>query len=104
MYSSLHISSGKFPNDLFLKKILFYPPKIPNDLFCHCKSSLSSMHILSHHCTFCASLHVKTSPPCLGALRLCPLQGGGEGGQARVDACGRGRGSSPMWTSTQKIK
>src|SRR6218665_2508348 len=28
----------------------------------------------------------------------------GEGGQAQVDACGRGRGSSPMWTSTQKIK
>src|SRR6218665_64559 len=26
------------------------------------------------------------------------------GGQAQVDACGRGRGSSPMWTSTQKIK
>jgi len=23
------------------------------------------------------------------------------GGQAQVDACGRGRGSSPMWTSTQ---
>src|SRR6218665_1876749 len=28
----------------------------------------------------------------------------GEGGQAQVDACGRGRGSSPRWTSTQKIK
>ena len=25
-------------------------------------------------------------------------------GHAQVDACGRGRGSSPMWTSTQKIK
>src|SRR6218665_1839481 len=28
----------------------------------------------------------------------------GGGGQAQVDACGRGRGSSPMRTSTQKIK
>src|SRR6218665_1066580 len=28
----------------------------------------------------------------------------GGGGQAQVDACGRGRRSSPMWTSTQKIK
>ena len=27
-----------------------------------------------------------------------------EGGQAQVDACGRGRESSPMWTSPQKIK
>src|SRR6218665_3222306 len=25
-------------------------------------------------------------------------------GQAQVDACGRGEGSSPMWTSTQKLK
>ena len=28
----------------------------------HCKSSHSSLHIFVHHCTFCASLHVKTSP------------------------------------------
>src|SRR6218665_1579521 len=28
----------------------------------------------------------------------------GRRGQAQVYACGRGRGSSPMWTSTQKIK
>jgi len=25
-------------------------------------------------------------------------------GQAQVDACGRGRGVSAMWTSTQKIR
>src|SRR6218665_1573500 len=25
-----------------------------------CKNSLSSLHISVHHCTFCASLHVKT--------------------------------------------
>src|SRR6218665_989318 len=28
----------------------------------HCTSSLSSLHIFVHHCTFCASLHTKTSP------------------------------------------
>src|SRR6218665_2068115 len=27
----------------------------------HCKHSFSLMHIFVHHCTFCASLHVKTS-------------------------------------------
>ena len=36
--------------------------RFPNGLFCHCTNSLSSLHTLSHHCTFCASLHVKTSP------------------------------------------
>jgi len=28
----------------------------------HCTNSLSSLHIFVHHWTFCASLHVKTSP------------------------------------------
>jgi len=28
----------------------------------HCTNSLSSLHISVHHCTFCASLHTKTSP------------------------------------------
>ena len=28
----------------------------------HCKNSLSSLHIFVHHCTLCASLHIKTSP------------------------------------------
>src|SRR6218665_637458 len=32
----------------------------------HCTNSLSSLHIFVHHCTFCASLHTKTSP---GATR-----------------------------------
>src|SRR6218665_3703394 len=27
----------------------------------HCTNSLSSLHIFVHHCTFCASLHTKTS-------------------------------------------
>src|SRR6218665_821185 len=42
------------------------------------------------------------------ALRLGPsiydIHTEGGGSQAQVDACGWGRGSSPMWTSTQKIK
>ena len=28
----------------------------------HCKNRLSSLHIFVHHCTFCASVQVKTSP------------------------------------------
>ena len=28
----------------------------------HCTNSRSSLHIFVHHCTFCASLHTKTSP------------------------------------------
>src|SRR6218665_2916852 len=28
----------------------------------HCTNSISSLHIFVHHCTFCASLHVKASP------------------------------------------
>ena len=28
----------------------------------HYKKRFSSLHIFIHHCTFCASLHVKTSP------------------------------------------
>src|SRR6218665_3519183 len=28
----------------------------------HCTNSLSPLHIFVHHCTFCASLHTKTSP------------------------------------------
>src|SRR6218665_1418307 len=30
----------------------------------YCTHSLSSLRIFVHHCTFCASLHVKTSPAC----------------------------------------
>ena len=49
-------------NDLLLQKNHVSPGKFPNDLFYYCTNSLSSQHILNHHCTFCASLHVKTSP------------------------------------------
>src|SRR6218665_3996486 len=35
----------------------------------HCTNSLSSLHIFVHHCTFCASLHTKTSPKSLQGLK-----------------------------------
>jgi len=58
----------KFANDLSSRFYLpFYSYIQPVGLFYlfmvpHYKNSLSSLHILVHHCTFCASLHVKTSP------------------------------------------
>src|SRR6218665_182400 len=33
-----------------------------SSLIHHYKNTLLSLHIFVHHCTFCASLHVKTSP------------------------------------------
>ena len=64
--SSLHIFIAKaglqLLTDLFSHKISTYPAKIPNVLFCHCTNSLSSRHTSNHYYTFCASLHVKTSP------------------------------------------
>ena len=38
------------------------PYAIYSFLIHHCTNSLSSLHIFVHHCTFCASLHTKTSP------------------------------------------
>src|SRR6218665_1074887 len=37
----------------------------------HCINSLSSLHIFVHHCTFCASLHTKTSPDLDHLYELC---------------------------------
>src|SRR6218665_1631302 len=34
----------------------------PSPFIHHCKNTLSSLHTFVHHCTFCASLHVKTCP------------------------------------------
>jgi len=36
----------------------------------YCTNNLWSLHIFSHHCTFCASLHVKTSPAILSIKLL----------------------------------
>src|SRR6218665_562487 len=68
-----HYTHPKFANDLFSRFYLtFYSYLQPVGLFFffmvyffmvhHYKNSLSSLHIFVHHCTFCASLHVKTIP------------------------------------------
>src|SRR6218665_468744 len=44
----------------FLRPFLIVSTSPP--LIHHCKSNLSSLHIFVNHCTFCASLHVKTCP------------------------------------------
>src|SRR6218665_3433881 len=43
-------------NLLFLPSFLLFPLNLYSSL----KNTLSSLHIFVHHCTFCASLHVKT--------------------------------------------
>src|SRR6218665_902643 len=61
--SSLHISCTKSLNDPFYpQKFLFVHPNFRMTFFYYCTNSLSSLHISNYHCTFCASLHVKTSP------------------------------------------
>ena len=40
----------------------FFHLSTPSPLIHNCKNSLSSLYIFVHHCTFCASLHVKTCP------------------------------------------
>jgi len=52
----------------FYPKISIFQPNFRITLFCHCTDSLSSLHISIHHCKFCASLHVKTSP---GTICVC---------------------------------
>ena len=56
---------SNFWTTFFTKKFLFLYPNFRTTFFCHCANSLSSLHIWIHHCTFCASLHVKTSPASL---------------------------------------
>src|SRR6218665_1270825 len=46
----------------------------------HCNNSLSSLHIFVHHCTFCASLHVKTCPIIMTCLYF---------GFAEIDSSGQ---------------
>jgi len=37
----------------------------------YCTKNLSSLHIFVHHCTFCASLHVRASPAVqVGAIQM----------------------------------
>src|SRR6218665_2640330 len=63
------MSAAKFANDLFkvLHLTLYsYIPVHKSGFYIfrvhHYKNSLSPLHIFIHHCTFCPSLHVKTSP------------------------------------------
>src|SRR6218665_1066920 len=80
--SSLHISSvnagvyAKFLNELpsFTQKFLFIQPNFPMIFFYYCTNNPSSLHISSHHCTFCASLHVKTGPAISGWTGLLNLK------------------------------
>ena len=46
----------------FFTKNFYLSIQISDWPFCQCTNSLSLLHISSHHCTFCASLHAKTSP------------------------------------------
>jgi len=49
---------SNFLMTFFYQNISIYPAKFPNNLFCHCINSLSSLQISIHCCTFCALLHV----------------------------------------------
>src|SRR6218665_472285 len=64
--SSLHISIAKaglqFLNDIFTKKKSYLSSQISEWPFLSLHKQPLSLHILIHHCEFCASLHVKTSP------------------------------------------
>src|SRR6218665_25266 len=60
--SSLHSAQ----HDLFLVVLHLsfysYIPVFRFFIIYHYKKRFSSLHIYVHHCTFCASLHVKISP------------------------------------------
>jgi len=51
----------------------FFPPSTPSSYIRHCKNTLSLLHIFVHYCTFCASLHVITSPDAY-ILLLCEYE------------------------------
>src|SRR6218665_445696 len=50
--------------DLLLHKNFYLSSQISERPFLLLHKQPLSLHISSHHCTFCASLHAKTSPPC----------------------------------------
>src|SRR6218665_2630154 len=56
-------SSPKKSDDLFLVLNTKHVCSLlsPSPCTHHCKNSFSSLHLFVHHCTFCASLHVRTS-------------------------------------------
>src|SRR6218665_362766 len=58
---NFYFSSLKNSKFLFYSSTLNTPTfsPFPSPYIHHCKNTLSSLHIFVHHCTFCASLHVK---------------------------------------------
>src|SRR6218665_194541 len=67
----IFISSFTISYDLLLAVDSKYPAifylSTPSPFIHHCKNTLSSLHIFVHHCSFCASLHVKIN---LGLLNV----------------------------------
>src|SRR6218665_1131112 len=57
---SFHSSKSLMTANRFIFQLFHL--STPPPLIHHCKNSLSSLHIFVHHCTYCASLHVKRSP------------------------------------------
>ncbi len=64
LFSRFMTFSSRFMNYLVLLQLSFnfYVPIFHFFVIHHYKILLSSLHIFVHHCTFCASLHVRTSP------------------------------------------
>src|SRR6218665_2057615 len=70
------ISSIKNSNDLLLvvnTEYTYFFTFFHSPYIHHCKNTLSSLHIFVHHCTFCASLHVKTCPTVFYTAALVKL-------------------------------
>jgi len=86
--------------------------KTVTEICSFCSASVYSTHKMKHWC--CKVNPIRTVAKTLilikqrGTKRLMLINlwrphGGGRS-QAQVDACGRGRGISVMWTSTQKFR
>src|SRR6218665_832051 len=61
-YMHTHMLFSRFSTFLFVLLTVDTAYTIYFVLIHHCTNSLSSLHIFVHYCTFCASLHTKTSP------------------------------------------
>src|SRR6218665_1001435 len=61
-YINTHMRFSRYCTILFALVTVHTARTIYFVLIHHCTNSLSSLHIFVHHCTFCASLHNKTSP------------------------------------------
>src|SRR6218665_3196798 len=61
-YTHSHAAFSRFYALLCALVTINTPYAIYFFLIHNCTNGLSSLHIFVHHCTFCASLHTKTSP------------------------------------------